>query len=191
MRYSYWIVLAFILSITVSCEDPVYPKPRAFHRIDLANATYKQYKTSCPFTFEYNHLAKLDYTRIPKEATCWFNLHYPQLKSRVHFSYHEITRDSLMRVTEDARRMAMEHIPKAQDIREDLIIDTVADVYGVIYDFEGSTATNMQFFITDSSNHFIRAAMYFEVAPNPDSIAPVEAYIKKDMYRFIETFSWK
>jgi len=33
--------------------------------------------------------------------------------------------------------------------------------------------------------------LYFNAATNQDSIAPILAYLKKDMLRLIETLEWK
>jgi gliding motility-associated lipoprotein GldD len=63
-------------------------------------------------------------------------------------------------------------------------------VYGVIYDFQGSTASNMQFYLTDSTSHFVRGALYFEVTPKADSIAPAEKYIEEEIQHLIRTFTW-
>ena len=49
----------------------------------------------------------------------------------------------------------------------------------------------MQFWITDSTTHYVRGALYFNVAPNPDSIAPVDEYIREDIRHLIESFRWK
>ena len=61
----------------------------------------------------------------------------------------------------------------------------------MVYDIEGNAASSIQFFLTDSTKHFIRGALYFNAVPNTDSISPVVDYIRKDIYRMIETFEWK
>jgi gliding motility-associated lipoprotein GldD len=62
---------------------------------------------------------------------------------------------------------------------------------GIFYELDGSTATNAQFFITDSTHHFLRGSLYSNAATDQDSIAPVLAFLKKDMLRLIETLEWK
>jgi gliding motility-associated lipoprotein GldD len=57
---------------------------------------------------------------------------------------------------------------------------------------EGSGAASpLQFFVTDSSKHFLRGALYFTVKPNNDSLQPVIKFIKEDINRFIDTFEWR
>jgi hypothetical protein len=36
----------------------------------------------------------------------------------------------------------------------------------------------------------MRGALYFDVAMNPDSIAPVFDFVRKDILHIIETFQW-
>jgi hypothetical protein len=37
----------------------------------------------------------------------------------------------------------------------------------------------------------LRGALYFETAVNPDSIAPVLAFVRDDIIKMIDTFHWK
>ena len=48
----------------------------------------------------------------------------------------------------------------------------------------------MQFFLTDSVDHFIRGSLYFDVEIN-DSIMPINNFLKEDIRFMIETFEWK
>ena len=61
----------------------------------------------------------------------------------------------------------------------------------IFYELDGSTATNAQFFITDSTKHFLRGSLYFNSTTNQDSIAPVLAFLKIDMLKLIESLEWK
>ena len=47
-----------------------------------------------------------------------------------------------------------------------------------------------QFITTDSVNHFLRGALYFQVATKNDSLAPIIEYIKKDMIHILNTLEW-
>ena len=61
----------------------------------------------------------------------------------------------------------------------------------MIYDIGGNAASSIQFYATDSTKHFIRGALYFNVAPQPDSLAPVIQYLRKDIVRLLTTLKWK
>ena len=64
-------------------------------------------------------------------------------------------------------------------------------VSGMIYEIQGPSATPFQFFITDSTQHFLRGALYFNTHINQDSLAPYYDYTKSDIMEMINSFSWK
>jgi gliding motility-associated lipoprotein GldD len=72
-----------------------------------------------------------------------------------------------------------------------MFINEKERVYGILYDIKGNSASSLQFYLTDSSRHFFRGALYFNVQPNKDSLAPVIDYFREDIIYLIETFSWK
>jgi gliding motility-associated lipoprotein GldD len=61
----------------------------------------------------------------------------------------------------------------------------------MFYEVGGDAATNSQFYVTDSTRHFVTGSLYFYAKPNYDSILPAASYIKKDIKKIIETFEWK
>ncbi|HNZ71643.1 MAG TPA: gliding motility lipoprotein GldD, partial [Prolixibacteraceae bacterium] len=64
-------------------------------------------------------------------------------------------------------------------------------VYGTVYSIKGNAASPMQFYLTDSVEHFLRGSMYISEIPNYDSLQPVINFLEADMIRLIETLSWK
>ncbi len=90
---------------------------------------------------------------------------------------------------EDARGLAYKHTVKADAI-EETIFQRPGSMYGVLYDIGGSAASSVQFFISDSSRHFMRGALYFNSSPQPDSLAPVIGFLRADMIRMMETVKW-
>ena len=172
-------------------EDSYFPKPVGYSRMDFPEHNYNRYSDDCPFEFEFGKSSNYVPVEGKNGATCWFNIEYPKQKAKVHFSYIDISNKSVDVFIKDARKLAMEHLTKADDFEENLVIDDSAKMYGVIYDFKGSTASNMQFFLTDSVNHFIRGALYFEVTPKADSLAPAEKFIEEELAHLIHTFTWK
>jgi gliding motility-associated lipoprotein GldD len=56
---------------------------------------------------------------------------------------------------------------------------------------KGAAASNVQFYLTDSVQHFIRGSLYFYNAPQPDSIAPVLDFVSEEVKHLVETFQWK
>ena len=83
------------------------------------------------------------------------------------------------------------HITKADAINEMLISNSRENVYGILYDLKGNTATAVQFYVTDSTRHYLRGSLYFESEPNADSLAPVIDFFRDDVVHLIETLKWK
>ena len=49
----------------------------------------------------------------------------------------------------------------------------------------------MQFFLTDSTDHFLVGSLYFYTRPNYDSLMPAAQYVENDLMRLMESFEWK
>ena len=64
------------------------------------------------------------------------------------------------------------------------------NVFGLMYYYDGNTATSTQFYLTDSVNHFFRGALYLN-SEITDSLLPINNFLKKDIVHIIETFRWK
>lgn len=92
---------------------------------------------------------------------------------------------------EDSREFVYKHTVKADAIKETFYEDYDKHVYGILYDIKGDAASSVQFFITDSTKHFIRGALYFEVRPNKDSLNPVIDFIRQDVVHMFESIKWE
>ncbi len=178
--------------ILASCGEEDYtPKPRGFFRIELPEKKYEVYQSDCPFSFEYPVYSKVEIDNEKNTEPCWLNLVFPKYKGTLHISYKAVG-GNIVQYLEDARELTNKHIAKAAAIDEILINNPEKNLYGLVYDIEGSDAASpVQFFVTDSSKHFLRGALYFTVKPNNDSLQPVIQFIRKDIDRFIKTFEWK
>ena len=187
------VIFFLMLGFLQSCEDDSYiPKPQGFFRLDFPVHDFSKFEpNNCPFSFEIGALAQVEHVDSKNGQECWFNLTYPQLKSKVHFSYYSASESEVQILIEDARKLAMKHLVKADDFEESIVSDSVNRVFGTIYDFQGSAASNYQFYLTDNSSRFIRGALYFEVSPNADSLAPAEIYIEEELLHLVSTFEWK
>ena len=192
MRINWGLLLVGFVFLQACNEETYIPKPTAFHRLDFSEHAYIPFSAdSCKFSFEHGSLAKVISVPAKNGQTCWFNLEYPSLKATVHFSYYRIGKTDAKELIEDSRKLAMKHLVKADDYEESAILDEGQKVYGAMYDFQGSTASNFQFYLTDSTENFIRGALYFRVQPNADSLAPAEKYVEEELMHLISTFKWK
>jgi gliding motility-associated lipoprotein GldD len=181
----------YALILLLSCGNEQLPKPTGYFRIDLPEKTYQEIADSIPFpfSFELPQYGALNLKRT-KEQPNFFNVDFSKYGARIHFSYFPVD-NNISKLLEESRSLSYKHTEKAQEINEELIINEANRVFGTYYSIEGNAASSDQFFITDSSNHFLRGALYFNVAPNPDSIRPVGEFIKKDIIHLVETFRWK
>lgn len=172
-------------------EPAAIPKPHGFFRIDLPEPDYVNYTSECPLAFDLSKAAKAELFRDRLSAdSCWFNIYYPRLNARVHCSYMQVN-GRLDALIDDAYGFAAKHEMKASALRRTMVSDSLRDVHGIIYDIEGDAASNVQFFFTDSSEHFLRGALYFFNPPNPDSIGPVLQFVRGDIDRLAQTLEWR
>lgn len=173
------------------CSEEHMPKPRGFMRIDLPEKSYEAVETDCPFNFEMPIYAVFEPDLRADAQPCWFDLHIPQFKARVHFSYKPVN-GNIAEYLEDARAMTNKHIAKASGIDEQVILNPEQRVYGMYWRVGGTGAASaVQFYVTDSTTHFLRGALYFNAVPNNDSLAPVIGFLDEDLRHMVETFSWE
>jgi len=187
------IPLLFLLSVLFSsCDEEYTPKPRGYFRIDLPEHSYKTLETECPYGFEYSNFAIANVYSGSQIEHCWYNIDYPKFNATIHLSYSPIKNKSdLEQQLGNSRALVYKHTVKADGIEEIPILNETKKVYGLRYNLSGNSASQVQFYLTDSTKHFLRCALYFNSSPNADSIGPVLNYISKDIDRFIETFHWK
>jgi len=55
---------------------------------------------------------------------------------------------------------------------------------------EGEVPSQFQFHVSDSTQHFMRGALYFKTATQNDSLAPVIDYLKRDIIHLLSTLRW-
>ena len=191
------ILLCIVLAVFTACSsDPDLPKPRGYPRVVYPTKAYQPFRDAyCGFTFEYPKYAKiLKDSLFFEEKTanqCWFNLYYPDFDATVHCSYYPITSRKLFdKFTNDAYTLAGKHNVKADYINE-INIKNPNNVVGIVFDLSGPAASPFQFYLTDSTQNFLRGALYFNTQVRPDSLAPVLDFLKTDIMRMVETFQWQ
>jgi gliding motility-associated lipoprotein GldD len=184
----------FLLTILASCGDENYtPKPRGYFRIELPKKEYRLLDSIYPYRFEYPVYANLTPDLLSLQEKNWINVEFPTFRGRVHISYkHVDNKEMLDQFLEDSRTLAMKHIPKASSIEQTSFGNPSEKVYGLIYNIKGvGAASPFQFYVTDSTHHFLRGALYFDAVPNNDSLLPVIDFVKKDIDHLIRTIQWK
>lgn len=188
-------VLAFglIAALCFSCgKDPI-PKPKGLLRLDYPEANYIETENDLPFSFEKNTLApRVRKVKTDEQTgTLGINIDYPSLKGTIYLTYIKVTKDNLIPLIRDSQNLTQEHTHKADIIEGDFYENNEHRVYGMFYEVGGNAASQSQFYVTDSINHFLNGSLYFYAKPNYDSILPAADYLKKDIKHIMETLRWK
>lgn len=187
------IISICLLSIWLSgCGETPTPKPRAYIRFDMPAKHYVAFDTTYPFRFEYPDYAVVKPDTARLALPYWLNLEFKKMKATVFLSYKPIHGKELGTYLEDNHLFLSRHIPKANGIEELVVENRKSNIYGTIYNIGGTGAASpVQFYLTDSTHHFIRGALYFNFPPNNDSLQPVIDFLRKDIVHLAETFRWK
>lgn len=189
------LIMATISGIVVmlSCNSEYTPKPQGYFRIALPEKKYILLDSIYPYAFEYPAYAHITNDPLSPQENNWINIEMPVFHGRIHISYKPLTdKNSLIKYTEDTRTLALKHMSKASGIRQILISDPSRKMYGLVYEINGmGAASPYQFYLTDSTTHWLRGSLYFDAIPNNDSLAPVIDFVKKDIQHLFETIRWK
>lgn len=179
------LILLVAIILVGSCKEQVLPKPKAMLRLDFPNAEYIDFKSDCNYQMELNKIASLK-----QKSDCSMVIDYPTIKGSIYITYKKVGND-LNTLLGDTQRLSYEHAAKADNIIEQPFVNPEKEVYGMFYEVTGNAASQAQFYVTDSINHFVTGSLYFYAKPNYDSIYPAANYLQKDIRRIMESFRWK
>jgi gliding motility-associated lipoprotein GldD len=170
----------------LSCEDAPLPKPSAFLSLEYPEATHDFFQKKSRFSFYHNSSAIV----VEKRNRNWIDLKYPYLKATLVLTYSPVKKN-LRALLQDAEKLTFKHAIKADDIQAIPYENSTNKVYGKMYEVSGNTATQIQFYATDSVANFMTGALYFYARPNYDSIYPAVAHLRKDIVHLMETLVWE
>ena len=177
--------LVFSLFFVVSCTDDVLPKPKAYLSLEYPKKSYQKLSLKRPYSFDVSENAI-----VVDQQKKWLKIKYPNLKASIDITYRPVN-NNLKELLKEAEKLVFKHAVKAEQIIPKDFTNFDSRVFGSIYEITGNAASHLQFHITDSTNNFIKGALYFYAKPNYDSILPAVAYIKEDVLKIIETTEWK
>ncbi|HRN71811.1 MAG TPA: hypothetical protein PLM81_01695 [Ginsengibacter sp.] len=202
------VALVYLLG----CNSPYSQKKTGYFHIDFPQKEYQPFnEPGYPYTFEYPVYAKVtkDSSYFDSDNPYWINITFPQFDGKIYISYKDIGgrstykvkgtdgkyRDStaqndFYKMVNDAYNMSFKNDIKAYSI-EDSIMQTPNGLGGVFFSLSGNVATAQQFFLSDTTKHFLRGALYFNVTPNEDSLMPVDRFLLADMKHIINSLKWK
>lgn len=194
----YLVSLLAIIVLTVSCDtdEPTrIPRPRMFPKVDYPAKAYKDFDESfCDFTFkmpEYATISKdTSYMKNRGDNECWFDLNLPSLNADINFSYVPVSPATpIDKLVGDAFTLVGKHNTKADYIQETLINNRYGNG-GMKFNLAGEVASPIQFYLTDTTHHFVRASLYFNSTVDSDSLAPIVEYIESDIDMILSSFKW-
>jgi gliding motility-associated lipoprotein GldD len=183
------LIILLFSGIVLSCNEKPIPKPKGFFRIEFQKKNYQTLPEGYPYQFDIPVYAIPVPDKSAQAEPWWINIDFPAHKAELHLSYKKI-HGNLPVYSEESRDLAYEHSKKASSIEEKIFINQAGNVSGTIYYINGNAASPVQFYLTDSTRHFLRGALYISATPNIDSLKPVIEYLKTDIIRMIETLRW-
>lgn len=179
------LIYLFLTIFMVGCKDDVQPKPKAMLRLDYPRANYTESNLDCPYTFDQN-----TFSNIKENTDCSLVLDYPMMKGSIYLTYKPVN-GNLDTLLVDAQKLSYEHVRKADNIIDQPFVNPEEGVYGMFYEVSGNAASQSQFYVTDSTEHFVTGSLYFYAKPNYDSILPAAMYLQNDIRRIMESLRWK
>ena len=185
------IVLPILSLFLLGCGDDPLPKPKGYLRLEYPQAKYEKASVPLPFSFEKNKLAEPISSVKSSSVARGIDIKYPSLKATIFLTYKDVKNNNLDNLLRDAQNLIQKHTMKADEISQRPFEISEHKVYGMLYEIGGDAASQSQFYVTDSINHFVSGSLYFNVKPNYDSIYPAAEYLKKDIKRIMESIRWK
>jgi gliding motility-associated lipoprotein GldD len=181
----YLLAFVFIYSCNSSEDYNFYPKPLSGQKLVFPEKTYETFQSSCNYSFDIPKYAVMD----TLSNDCNGNLMFTQFNATLYLTHINLD-TNLMYNIEYSRKLAYDHSIKADAIEEAVINNPKNNTYGMQYKIIGDAASPYQFYVTDSSNNFLRGAFYFNTAPNYDSIKPTLDFLMVDFEKLIGTTNW-
>lgn len=185
------IVVVLMSGALSSCQREFLPKPVGYNRLILPDPEYQSLPDTFPYRFDYSRHARLLPDTSSLRERYWIEIFYPELNSTIHITYKAIENNEqlLKEFMNDAYTLAAKHQIKAYAIDE-AIVTTPNGKTAVVVELQGEVPSQMQFTITDSTNNFLRGALYFNTKVQNDSLKPAIEYMKKDVMQLINSFDW-
>jgi len=190
MRITHIISIA-ALALSTACSETPNPKPRGYFRITFPEKEYSSLDTlDMPYSFAMPKYCTVERETSRGAEKYWTNLVFPTLNAKIHMSFKYLD-GNLDTLIDDSHTLAYKHTVKAEAIEKIIYENDTTHVYGMLYNIKGNVASPVQFYITDSTRHFLRGSLYFSCTPNKDSLAPAIDFVRKDIVKIFESLVWK
>ncbi|GAB2836639.1 hypothetical protein GCM10027043_44240 [Ferruginibacter profundus] len=213
LKSAFYLLVVACYLLLASCNSTYTSKKKGYFKVDFPERKYITFQQEgFPYTFEYPAYAAIikdsTYFDSNPENPYWINIDFPQFGGRIFLSYKIVGgkaiyklkqangsyRDSIGinkfdNMVNDAFNLTNKNQAITNSIK-DSMMHTPNGVTGVFFKVGGNAATAKQFFLSDTTRHFLRGALYFDVTPNADSLRPVQDFLQKDIEHMINSFRW-
>ena len=187
-----FFALMLLISACVQRQETPVPKPKGYFRLATPEAIYQHWDSILPFSFDYSKNATLTFQKKEKNIY-WIDIYYPSLSAVFKMTCFPV-KDNLHNLMWNEEEQVMFHVERrmVDDIQYATVSDPKEKVFGRLYELEGkNVATPFKFWLTDSAHYFVKGTLYFDFAPNNDSLAPIIDYLKQDALFMVESWQWK
>jgi gliding motility-associated lipoprotein GldD len=207
------LIICSLVLLIFSCNSNYTPRPKGYFAIPFPEHKYQSFdRSGFPYRFEYPVYSTIvrdsSYFDPSQDSAYSVNIDIPSFNARIYLSYKTIGGRSVYRLKtdhgykdstslntfdnlrDDAYKITFKHTSKATSIEDSAFI-TPNGIGGVFFNIGGNAATGKQFFVTDTSRHFLRGALYFNATPNEDSLRIVYDFLQKDMEHMVNTLRWR
>lgn len=213
-RRSFIYIMIFVAAfMQTACNSTYTAKKNGFFKIDFPARQYQRFDNPAfPYSFEYpvyaNAVRDTAYFDSLSNNPYWLNIDFPSFHGKIFMSYKDIGGNSVYKVKKEGvykdsaginsfGKMVNDcyHLTYKNDVKayaiEDSIMHTPFNITGIFFKVSGNVATSKQFFLSDTTKHFLRGALYFDATPNEDSLRPINDFLQEDMKHLINTLRWK
>lgn len=193
-----FLVVICAVIFVASCRPTSFtPKPSGYFRIDTPREHKYQVfdKEGYPYTFEYPVYSNVEKDSSFEEQKAdnpyWLNINFPGFNGKIFLTYKNIeSYASFMKMVEDSYGYSFAHHERASYIHE----EEYGNSFGtsiMLYTIGGNAASSYQFTATDSTKHFLRGALYFDVTPNADSLKPANDFLLQDIKHMLASLKFR
>lgn len=191
MKFTHKILFLFSLFLFhFSCDETNYlPREKGFLRLEFEKPTYDTFSSEASkLNFIFNN-AYSSFEIVSDEKIV---LKYKDIKIDLVLSDVEL--ENLSSFEESIRNFYVflePHRKKSNQISIKEFTSVDNKRFAKVFEMRGPVVSPLQFYVTDSINHFLFGSMNVMVKSDYDSIYPSIMYVKNDIFSIIESVNWE